>query len=500
MEGPGIEKRWRARAEPAALIQVVEPDYPGLAVGGLVDEEPHRDTHPEKLRRFQPAGLLAGFVHDEIPVVEGLDAEEVEIHVRRRVDRIGEHVEIERQQFRREAVDRNPVPQVALERLPVRRTQPLDPVAHDFPVQHLLVDIGEHNPRGELREIRVQLDQRARVEDDRVFQDVLADLSPDRTAEFALDLDGVEVEVEPDHRELDAALEFGPIPENILPVPLADDDQRLLLRRGFVRQRRGLGAEAGPLGAVKNVALGDLVIPLAHQFLLDHVLDIFDMDEGMVAEADPVGHRAGNARGGFRIFFGREKRLPAGRLDFCLDPRNYGAVAPDQAHVDRCRQGVSRGRRIHRADRTLEDEALRHVVCVVLDQCLLDQQRKIVLGKLQSASLANLLEEPRRHRVSHVRDKPAVLLVENILLLARKKKVGQRVADLIRDIREIEGVLLSRTAVNKNLRVRNRVLIQRIPPGKAGLLFAWGGDKPLEGDVFVEGDVADHEEVLRFTN
>ena len=67
-----------------------------------------------------------------------------------------------------------------------------------------------------------------------------------------------------------------------------------------------------------------------------------ELAEGMVAEADPVGHRAGNARGGFRIFFGREKRLPARGFDFRLDPRDHGSGAPDQAHVDRRHQGARR--------------------------------------------------------------------------------------------------------------------------------------------------------------
>jgi hypothetical protein len=48
-------------------------------------------------------------------------------------------------------------------------------------------------------------------------------------------------------------------------------------------------AEARALGAVEDVVLGGLEVALAHEFLLHHVLDVLDVDEGLVAAADALG-------------------------------------------------------------------------------------------------------------------------------------------------------------------------------------------------------------------
>ena len=62
----------------------------------------------------------------------------------------------------------------------------------------------------------------------------------------------------------------------------------------------GFLAQAGALGAVEDVVLGDLEVALAHEFLLDHVLHVLDVDEGPIAAADAVGDRAGDLDGGSR--------------------------------------------------------------------------------------------------------------------------------------------------------------------------------------------------------
>jgi hypothetical protein len=68
-------------------------------------------------------------------------------------------------------------------------------------------------------------------------------------------------------------------------------------------------AEAGALGAVEDVVFGGLEVALAHEFLLDHVLDVLDVDEGLVATADALGDAAGDVDGGLGVFLDGEEGL-----------------------------------------------------------------------------------------------------------------------------------------------------------------------------------------------
>ena len=63
-------------------------------VGFLFLEEAHGDAHPEELRGLEAAVLAAGFVDDEVAIVEGLDAEVVEVEVGGGVEGVGEFVEV----------------------------------------------------------------------------------------------------------------------------------------------------------------------------------------------------------------------------------------------------------------------------------------------------------------------------------------------------------------------------------------------------------------------
>ena len=112
VQGAGVEEGRRARAEAAALVEIVEADDPLFPVPCLLHKEAHGDAHPEELRRFDAAGVLAGFVDDEIAVVEGLDAEVVEVEVGGGVEGVGELLEIVLEELRAEALDRDAVLEV----------------------------------------------------------------------------------------------------------------------------------------------------------------------------------------------------------------------------------------------------------------------------------------------------------------------------------------------------------------------------------------------------
>ena len=395
VERAGIEEGRRAGAEAAGFVEVVEADDPVGFFRAFLDEEAHGDAHPEELRGLEAAGGFLGFVDDEVAVVEGLDAEVVEVHVRGGVDGVGEGVEVVAEEFRREAFDGDAGAEVALEGFAVGFAEAFDAVAGDAPIEDFLVDVGEEDAGCELRKIGVALDEGAGVEDDGVFQDVLGHLAGEGAAEFALDLGGVEVEVEADHGELDPFFEFGAVPEGVLAVPLGDHDERLLeVVRGGLDFGAGVFlALAGAVGAVEDVALGDLEIALAHEFLLDEVLDILDVDEGGFAGADALGDGAGDGGGGLGVFLHVEERAAAGVLDFRFHPRDDGAVAPDEAdgHGGGGEVVVRRG--FAGADGAFEDKALRDIVGVVFDERLFDEEGEVVLGEAEGAGFFGLLGE-----------------------------------------------------------------------------------------------------------
>ena len=341
--------------------------------------------------------MFACLIYDQVAIIEGLNAEEVEVHVGRGVDGIGQRVDVVAEHLGRQALNRYARAKVALEGLAMSLAEPLDAVAHDFPIQHLFVYIGEHDAGGEFCKIRIAFDECAGIEDDRALEDVLIDFGGERTAEFAFDLKLVEVQIEADHGKLNAALELGTIPENGLAIALSDDDERVL---GFLDLgiRSGIGccilAVATALGAVKNVAFGDLVEPLAHQFLLNHVLHILDVNEGAVTKAYALRHSASDRDGAFRIFLHRQESLAACFLDLGWHPGDHVPISANEADVDRgCFWiGVLIRRR---ADGALKNKTLGHIVGIVVDESFFDQKGKIVLGETQSTRLAGLLNKTR---------------------------------------------------------------------------------------------------------
>ena len=257
----------------------------------------------------------------------------------------------------------------------------------------------------------------------------------------------IQAEIQTDHGELDAALELAAIPEHALAVLAADDDEGILFR---VRRRLGgFFAHAGALGPVEDVAFGDLVEPLPHQFLLDHVLHILDVSEGLIAAADAGGYRAGNLDGTFGVFLGGEKGLAAGNFNLAFVPRHDGPVAADQAHGDR-----RRGRRIARNlasmpgafGRPLENEALGDIVRIVFDKRLFNEQGKVVFREFETMALPDVVEEPRGNRMGNVCNEGAILLVKDILFFARKEKVREGGTDFIGNIGEVELPFVSRAA------------------------------------------------------
>ena len=142
MEGAGIEERRSGGTEAAAFVEVVKADDPVFGVGFLGLEKSHRNAHPEELGRFHAAWLIAGLVDVEVAIVEGLDAEEIEVEVGRGIKGISETVEVVfLKNVRRDAFDLDAVLEVGFEVFLMSLLESLDAVFLNVPRQDLLVNV-----------------------------------------------------------------------------------------------------------------------------------------------------------------------------------------------------------------------------------------------------------------------------------------------------------------------------------------------------------------------
>ena len=216
-------------------------------------------------------------------------------------------------------------------------TESFNAVALNFPIKDFFVNVGEHDASRELGEVSITLDERTGIQNDCVFQNVLGHLGSKGSAKLALDLKSVEIEIETDGCKLNPLPQLGAIPENTLAIALGDHDKGFL---DIIGLRFGLRldnvlAVAGALSAVEDIALGDFVVALAHEFLLHEVLHIFDVDECGVAGADALAHSAGNRCGGLGVFFHGEERAATGSFNFRFHPGDNSPITTDQPNIHR---------------------------------------------------------------------------------------------------------------------------------------------------------------------
>ena len=307
MEGAGVEESRRGRAEAAALVETVESDGLIFAVGFLGEEKAHGDAHPEELGRLEAAGGFDRFVNDEVAIVNGLDAEEVEFEVGGGVELGGERVEVVFLKAGGVALNGNAMGDGFFEGVDVEGFELGNTVTDDVPAEDFFVDVGELDAAGELGEVGVLLDQGFRVEDDGLVEVLLRDLVEDGTGELGLDLLGGEAELEADGGELDAEAKILAIPEGGGAVGLLDHDHGGLGCGGRggstcggvlgVGERvGGVGVGAGFVagGAVEDVGLGNLKVARLHELFLHHILNFLDVDEGLFRGENAGGDGLGD--------------------------------------------------------------------------------------------------------------------------------------------------------------------------------------------------------------
>ena len=134
--------------------------------------------------------------------------------------------------------------------------------------------------------------------------------------------------LEADHRELDALFKLGAIPKLGSPIG-CDGDERFL--SWVLDLDRIFRTKAGPFVAVADIVRSDLVVSLLHELLLNDILDVFDMDEGLVAVFDAVGHGMGHCESRSGVFLQGEEGSGDRLLDLTFRPRDDIAITTNQA-------------------------------------------------------------------------------------------------------------------------------------------------------------------------
>ena len=119
-------------------------------------------------------------------------------------------------------------------------------------------------------------------------------------------------ELEANHGELDALFKLGTIPKVGSPIS-RDGNKRFL--SGILNLDRIFSAETGPFVAVADIVGSDLVVPLLHELFLNDILNVFDVDEGLVTVFDAVGHGTGHCESRSGVFLQGEEGSSDGLLD-----------------------------------------------------------------------------------------------------------------------------------------------------------------------------------------
>ena len=171
----------------------------------------------------------------------------------------------------------------------------------------------------------------------------------------------------------------------------------------IARRQAGVAGD-GALGAEKDVGLGDLEVAGLHEFLLHHVLNLLDVDEGLFRGMDALGDGLGDGDGGRGVALEREEGFADGDLDLLLVPRHDLVVAADDA-----KRGLRGGSRlIGDFARAIQQEALGDEVGVVVDEGFLEQlvegvEREADAATGVRASSARLAATSRQMRATQAR-------------------------------------------------------------------------------------------------
>ena len=137
---------------------------------------------------FETSGGRRLLVDNQVTVVQGLNPKEVEFEIRQRVESRRHLLQIVFEQILTEPSDRYPPVNGFPEPPTVKVPQRPHPIPHDVPTEHLLINKGELDPAGKLREIGIFFDQGLGVEADGIVQVRFFDSVKNRAPQLLLDL------------------------------------------------------------------------------------------------------------------------------------------------------------------------------------------------------------------------------------------------------------------------------------------------------------------------
>jgi hypothetical protein len=178
-----------------------------------------------------------------------------------------------------------------------------------------------------------------------------------------------------------------------------------------------------------------------HQLLLHHVLDFLDVDKRLLGRVHPGGHGLGDAhrRGG--VALQRQEGFADRDFDLLLDERHDLVVATDDANVAR----RSRGTVDREFPAAIEEEALRNIVRIVVDQRLLDQLVERIERQLERRLPPGLRHEGGDQFADNAHHPAAVGRGENIALSPGQQHIRQRLAQRVSHFVDIKPLLTVRT-------------------------------------------------------
>ena len=270
MRGAGVEQRGRGRGVEHLGNQVVELHGPARRVF-FPQGKPHGHPHPEHLRQLDPRP----FVLNQVAVIQRLQAQVGELQIARGVQRLGQQVQVEPQQFGVQTADLHPAANVRGKPLAVSG---LGLGQRHVAAQALLVDFAQQQSGRSVGVIGFPFDQAAGSQDGRGNHFGFANPVVEREDGLFVDGLGRNVRMQP------LAGFFDPAAQGL-------GIQRAAHSVFAHHVQHPLAPLLGPLLPVQHVAPGHAVFPGGHQRPFYLVLDVLHGQSGLLAA--PVEHLDG---------------------------------------------------------------------------------------------------------------------------------------------------------------------------------------------------------------
>ena len=207
-----------------------------------------------------------------------------------------------------------------------------------------------------------------------------------------------------------------------------------------------------------------------HELFLHDVLDLFDVDEGLLGRVEALGHGFRDADGRSRVLMLREESLPDGDFHLLFAPRNHLLVAPDDLEGALDRIAVQRN-----LAGAVHQKALGNDVVVVVHEGLLDEFVQGIEGQAYGVTYPAQIRQIRDQFTANACHPGAVVVGKDLLVATGDTNVGERLTESIGDFADHE--LLFAVWAQQNDRRQDHLLVgQHVSPGKMGFLFYGGVD------------------------